>query len=224
MIGLPASGYRLQATVVWGRYDRSMRLILASASPRRRELLSAAGFLCDTLIADTDERQLAGESPADYVRRIAAAKSARGVELVVGLGQATEDVVVVGADTAVVVDGDILGKPASDEAGRHMLERLSGRAHQVMTGLSLRSMNLDIDALESTEVWFSKMNPADIAWYVATGEGRDKAGGYAIQGLASRFIPRIHGSYSNVVGLPVETFWRLLRRFETTARVVASGG
>ncbi len=201
-----------------------MRLVLASASPRRRALLSAAGFRCDTIVTDIDEERYPGEAPATYVRRIARAKSARALELLGTRGAVPPDLVVLGADTAVVVDDDVLGKPASDEEARRMLDRLSGRTHQVQTALSLRSLNLDIDAVEATGVWFTKLAPADIAWYVASGEGRDKAGGYAIQGLASRFIPRIEGSYTNVVGLPVEAFWQLLRRFEPPVRAVASGG
>jgi septum formation protein len=201
-----------------------MRLVLASASPRRRELLTGAGFEFDVLVTDVDESSHPGENPEEYVRRIARQKSRRGLDVLIERGVATVDTVVLGADTAVVVDGEVLGKPESDEHARRMLARLSGRAHSVLTALSLRSLKLDIDACEATEVWFSKIGPAEVAWYVASGEGRDKAGGYAIQGFASRFIPRIHGSYSNVVGLPVEAFCRLLRQFPAAADAVASGG
>jgi septum formation protein len=111
--------------------------------------------------------------------------------------------VVLGADTAVVIEGQILGKPQNDLEAASTLRQLSGRAHEVLTGISLRAEGLERGRVETTVVEFSPLTEADIAWYVASGEGRDKAGGYAIQGLASRFIPRIRGSYSNVVGLPM---------------------
>lgn len=191
-----------------------MRLILASASPRRAELLRAAGFTFETIVADVDEQVRAGESPAVYVRRLAAEKSAAVGQLVVsGFGRTNagppegehyRDVaVILGADTAVVVDGDILGKPRDDEEAAAMLRRLSGRRHDVLTGVSLRQGACELARVETTAVQFAPLSEADIAWYVASGEGRDKAGAYAIQGLASRFIPGIEGSYSNVVGLPV---------------------
>jgi septum formation protein len=203
-----------------------VRLVLASASPRRRELLTAAGFAFDTLPTDVDERQLPGEAPAAYVLRIAAAKSARALELVPARARlaASDNLVVLGADTAVVVDGEILGKPSTNRESARMLERLSGRAHEVLTGVSLRAGQRHLESVETTEVWFSQLSAADIAWYVGTGEGFDKAGGYAVQGLASRFIPRIHGSYANVVGLPVAVVFRLLRQLGHPAAAVASGG
>jgi septum formation protein len=182
-----------------------VRLVLASASPRRAELLRAAGFSFDTVIVDVDERVRPGEAPGDYVRRLALEKSARA------LGS-SRDVIVVGADTAVVVDGAILGKPADDEEARRMLRRLSGRDHQVLTGISLRTGSAELGGVDTTAVWFAPLSADEIEWYVASGEGRDKAGGYAIQGLASRFIPRIEGSYTNVVGLPVARVAALLDR------------
>jgi septum formation protein len=201
-------------------------LVLASASPRRRELLTAAGFAFDTLATDVDERQHPGEAPAAYVLRIAAAKSARALELMPARARpaASDDLVVLGADTAVVVDAEVLGKPATDRESAKMLARLSGRAHEVLTGLSLRAGQRHLESVETTEVWFSELSAVDIAWYVGTGEGSDKAGGYAVQGLASRFIPRIHGSYTNVVGLPVAVVFRLLRQLGHPAAAVASGG
>lgn len=174
-----------------------VRLILASASPRRAELLRAAGFTFDTLVVDVDERVRDGERPDEYVRRLAMEKSARALAII------RENVVVLGADTAVVVDGVILGKPAGDAEAREMLRRLSGRPHEVLTGISLRWTAGEAGSVECTRVWFNALSDADIAWYLQSGEGRDKAGAYAIQGLASRFIPRIEGSYSNVVGLPI---------------------
>ena len=118
---------------------------------------------------------------------------------------------VLGADTTVVVDGEILGKPRDDEEAADMLRRLSGKAHQVLTGVSLRQGAHEVGRVETTSVVFRALTDEDVAWYVASGEGRDKAGGYAIQGLASRFIPSISGSYSNVVGLPVACVAELLR-------------
>jgi septum formation protein len=117
---------------------------------------------------------------------------------------------VLAADTAVVVDGKILGKPRDDSDARAMLELLSGRSHDVMTGVSLRSRAEELGGIDTTTVWFNTLTGGDIDWYVGTGDGRDKAGAYAIQGLASRFIPRISGSYSNVVGLPVAFVAELL--------------
>jgi septum formation protein len=205
-----------------------MQLILASASPRRAELLRAAGFAFETHAVELDERFLPGEAPEDYVRRLAMEKAARAWEIrtstspaeagpyVRPAAPASEVVsgfsrtVVLGADTAVVIDGDILGKPANDQDAASMLRRLSGRQHQVMTGVALRGPRYESIRVEKTTVEFSALREADIAWYVESGEGRDKAGAYAIQGLASRFIPRIQGSYSNVVGLPIAAVYELL--------------
>ena len=206
-----------------------MRLILASASPRRAELLRAAGYTFDIVVADVDESIRPGESPSAYVRRLAADKSAAVSAALKGRTTTADtadlkirtttvvvqafrpaDIVVLGADTTVVVDGEILGKPRDDQDGANMLRRLSGRTHQVLTGVSLRRGAYEVGRVETTDVAFRTLSDEDIAWYVASGEGRDKAGGYAIQGLASRFIQRIDGSYSNVVGLPVACVAELL--------------
>ena len=140
-----------------------------------------------------------------YVRRLAAEKSAAAQTR-------THDstAVILGADTTVVVNGAILAKPADDEDGAEMLRRLSGNVHEVLTGVSLRQGSYEIGRVESTLVNFRPLTSNEIAWYVASGDGRDKAGGYAIQGLASRFITRIEGSYSNVVGLPIACVAELL--------------
>jgi septum formation protein len=179
-----------------------MHLILASTSPRRAELLRAAGYTFDVLPVDIDERVRAGETPRDYVRRLAAEKSAAAWDIVRlkpdGMGT-----IVLGADTAVVVDDQILGKPRDDGEAASMLRQLSGRRHEVLTGVSLRSRGGERGFIGATGVYMMELRDEDIAWYVASGEGRDKAGAYAIQGLASRFIPGIDGSYANVVGLPV---------------------
>jgi len=234
-----------------------VRLILASASPRRAELLRAAGFEFEIVPANVDESIRAGESPQMYVRRLAADKSAAAIAAYVasgfpaagrGAGSRTgdggghgppkgghhtrdvdtrdvdtrdvdareEDAIVLGADTGVVVDGDILGKPQDDAEAAAMLRRLSGRRHEVMTGVSLRHGAYEVGRVEITSVEFTRLTDDDVQWYVASGEGRDKAGAYAIQGLASRFIPRIEGSYSNVVGLPVACVRELLREISGT--------
>jgi len=209
-----------------------MRLILASASPRRAELLRAAGFTFETIVTDVDEQRRPGETPVTYVRRLAGEKSAAAFAIANGPAKAghyngagsgpvvsgpvvsgfsrTDELVVLGADTAVVVDGDVLGKPRDDAEAAAMLRRLSGRAHEVLTGISLRNSASEAAWVESTVVSFVRVAEEDIAWYVASGEGRDKAGGYAIQGGASRFASVIRGSYSNVVGLPMEALAELL--------------
>lgn len=189
-----------------------MRLVLASASPRRAELLRAAGFAFDTLPVDVDEQVLPGESPESCVRRLASVKSAAAAARLPGA-----DALILAADTVVVVDGGVLGKPKDDEDARRMLQRLAGRHHEVATGVSLRTGRREASSVELTTVFFAPMSTADIEWYVQTKEGRDKAGAYAIQGLASRFVDRIAGSYSNVVGLPVSVVFRLIRE-------LASGG
>lgn len=182
-----------------------MRVILASASPRRAELLSAAGIPFDIHPADVDERPRPGETPAAYVSRVARDKA-------LTVGCRFSGSAVLAADTAVVLDGYLLGKPVDDEEARTMLERLSGRTHDVLTGVAVALGERLVDAVEPTSVRFLPLSPEEIEWYVASGEPRGKAGAYAIQGLASRFVDRIEGSYSNVVGLPIATVWRLLRQ------------
>src|SRR6185503_9500296 len=175
-----------------------MRLILASASPRRAELLRAAGYDFDIVSAAIDESIRDGESPAAYVRRLAAEKSAAAQKASSGGGSHGRESIILGADTTVLIDGEILGKPADEADVARMLRRLSGRRHEVLTGVSLRRGAYEVGRVETTGVEFAPLNEEDIAWYVASREGQDKAGAYAIQGLASRFIPRIDGSYSNV--------------------------
>jgi septum formation protein len=204
----------------------TFRLVLASASPRRAELLTAAGFTFEVLAVDLDERARPGEAAADYVSRLAAEKSARAVEMLEGrpgerlgargLTLGPDGPVVLGADTAVVVDGEILGKPRDDPDAERMLRRLSGRRHEVMTGVSLRRGMVELGAVVTTTVDCQALSDAEVSWYVASGEGRDKAGAYAIQGLASRFMPRIEGSYSNVVGLPIACVFELFERLRSS--------
>jgi septum formation protein len=131
--------------------------------------------------------------------------------------------IVLGADTAVVVGDEILGKPTDNDDARRMLRRLSGRSHLVMTGVCLQTTQRSVSHVEITSVTFASLTEAQIAWYLASGEGLDKAGAYAIQGLASRFIPRIEGSYSNVVGLPIAVVADLIPRLTDARPVLASG-
>jgi septum formation protein len=209
--------------------NSNMRLILASASPRRAELLRAAGYDFDIVASDVDESIRDGESPAAYVRRLAAEKSAAAQKYVAsgfsrtehdgppkGGHHVLEHVLVLGADTTVLIDGEILGKPTDEADVARMLRRLSGRRHEVLTGVSLRRGAYELGRVETTAVEFAPLSDEDIAWYVASREGRDKAGAYAIQGLASRFIPRIDGSYSNVVGLPLACVRELLTEISGT--------
>jgi septum formation protein len=185
-----------------------MRLILASASPRRAELLTAAGFTFETCAADVDERVIPGERPREYVRRLAQEKSAAAL----ASRRRADHELIIGADTAVIVGDEILGKPANDGDAERMLRVLAGRAHVVMTGISVRAASGQMDDVVETVVYVRELSDAQVGWYVASGEGRDKAGAYAIQGLGSRFIPRIDGSYSNVVGLPVARVTELIER------------
>jgi septum formation protein len=180
-------------------------LVLASASPRRADLLRAAGIPFTVEIADVDESPRPGEPAETYVVRIAREKAA-----VVSCRKSGNPIL--GADTTVVIDGLILGKPSDGEEARAMLERLSGRVHEVLTGVALRTGADEWTAVECTRVRFLPMDTDEITWYVASGEPDGKAGAYAIQGLASRFIECIEGSYTNVVGLPVATVCGLLRR------------
>ena len=181
-----------------------MHLVLASASPRRAELLRGAGFRFEIITADVDESVRAGESPGRYVGRLAESK-ARAVAARAG-GRA-----VLGADTVVVCGDAILGKPADVADAKRMLRMLSGRTHQVMTGVCLLAAHRS-EGVATTSVEFAQLTSAEIDWYAASGEPSDKAGAYAIQGLASRFVTRIEGSYSNVVGLPVALVYDLCKQ------------
>ncbi len=183
-----------------------VRLILASVSPRRADLLRAAGFTFDVVPVEIDERPLTVEPPRDYVCRLAVAKAAE-------IARRNSDRPVLAADTTVVVDDLILAKPGDESEATKMLRMLSGGVHEVLTGVALQLGERRVHAVACTQVHFLQMSPAEIAWYVASGEPYDKAGGYAVQGLASRFVERIDGSYSNVVGLPVATVYRLLKDF-----------
>ena len=180
-----------------------MTFVLASASPRRAELLRAAGFSFTVDAVDIDESVEPGETPEACVRRLARGKAEAGARRHPGA-------TVLGADTVVVVDGRILGKPRDDDEARGMLAALSGRVHQVYTGVAVARPGQVRDAVDISAVTFAPLTGAQISAYVATGEPRDKAGAYAIQGWASRFVERLDGSYSGVVGLPVAVAYRLL--------------
>ncbi len=173
-----------------------MELLLASASPRRAELLTQLGFSFRVCPADIDERPLAAERPDAYVLRIASEKA-----LAVAAGGPPG--LVLAADTAIDLDGCILGKPQDREAAAVMLRALSGRSHRVLTAIALCRGELLHSEVVVTEVQFAELSDADIRAYVATGEADDKAGSYAIQGRAAQFVRRIDGSYSAVVGLPL---------------------
>lgn len=179
-----------------------MRLVLASASPRRQEILRTAGIPFIVRPADVDETPIAGEMPEAFVGRLAEAK-AQAVR--------QDDEQVLGADTVVVVDKTVLGKPADADDARRMLRSLSGRAHQVLTGICLLNDNDVQQAVEETTVYFRDLDEQEIADYVATGEPMDKAGAYGIQGGASKFIHRIEGCYFNVVGLPISRVYSFIR-------------
>jgi septum formation protein len=193
-----------------------MYLVLASASPRRRELLEAAGYTFDVASADVDERLRPGETPHAYVARVALAKAE-------AVAPAFPGAIVLGADTAVVIDREVLGKPVDDRDAARMLAALAGRAHDVITGIAMVGGSRTVVAVESTTVWMRDLSDDAIRDYIASGEPRDKAGAYGIQGLASRFIPRIEGSYTNVVGLPVAAVSRLLSGPDFRAAVRGSG-
>lgn len=175
-------------------------LILASASPRRRELLSQAGFSFEVRPAAIDESVLPEEDPVAYVTRLAREKAQA---VFAGLGAAQSGAVVLGADTTVTIDGAILGKPVDAGEAKRMLRRLAGRVHRVATGVAVVSARGVAAMAETTTVEFLPMSEDEIAGYVASGEPMDKAGAYGIQGRAARWIPRIEGCYYNVMGLPL---------------------
>lgn len=186
-----------------------MGLILASASPRRRELLAQAGFEFEVRASDIDEIPWPGELPESFARR-----AARDKALAVAASE-PQGSLVLGADTIVVADHEILGKPVDPADAARMLRSLSGITHRVVTGVCVVRSPQQVEALthETTFVTFCSLDEAEIAAYVASGESTDKAGAYGIQGLASKFVTRIEGCYFNVVGLPVAAVYGLLKPF-----------
>ncbi len=181
-----------------------MRLILASTSERRRRLLTEAGYVFEVRPVEVDETQLGGEMPREYVARVAAMKARRVDE---------RDAVILGADTVVVHHGRVLGKPADAAVAAEMLEELSAGGHEVMTGWACaRGGEIVASGVTITTVAFRRLSGAEIAAYVASGEPMDRAGAYAIQGGAGAFVAAIEGSYTNVVGLPMEAVGRALAK------------
>lgn len=191
------------------------RLVLASASPRRKDLLASVGVDAHVVPADIDETPRPGETPDALVRRLAAAKAdavATSGRLPGPDALASNDIVVA-ADTVVVIDDEILGKPVDEVDAARMLEQLSGRTHRVLTGVSVRGGERIETDVEVAEVTMRFLSVADIAWYVGTGEPMGKAGAYAIQGQGSLFVQSIVGNHSGIVGLPLPLLDALLARF-----------
>ena len=195
-----------------------MQLVLASASPRRAELLRTAGFTFEVRPADVDETPRPAEPPATYVLRVARDKALAAAGRVNG-----NDAWILAADTVVVVDGRILGKPTGPADARRMLSMLSGVVHEVLTAVVVRHAGSETSEVVSTRVRFTALSAAEIDWYVESGEPDGKAGAYAIQGLGSRFVDWIEGSWSNVVGLPVATVYRMLGGAACYAHVNPAG-
>jgi nucleoside triphosphate pyrophosphatase len=181
-------------------------LYLASGSPRRRELLTQIGVDFSILSVDVDESRLEDETPINYVKRVAIAKAKAGWESIAD----QEKRPVLGADTSVVLNDEIMGKPRDQEEARTMLQRLSGASHQVLTAVAIVKARQTLCELNISTVTFAELTNADIDWYLATKEGVDKAGSYAVQGLAALFIEQINGSYSGVMGLPLRETGLLL--------------
>ena len=179
-------------------------LVLASQSPRRREILAQAGFSFTVRVPGIEEVRLSSESPEDYVLRLALEKARAAAS--------SPQEFVLAADTVVVVDGSVLEKPVSKHEAGEMLRRLSGRSHVVLTGVCLLHRGQEWSGVESTRVVFSPLTEDEVVEYCASGEPMDKAGAYAIQGLASKFIERVEGCYFNVVGLPISLVYRLCKQ------------
>ena len=189
-----------------------MKLILASASLRRAEILRNAGFEFSVYPAHVDESRLANEAADDYVLRLARAKAKAVADRVIGNDSSR---MVIGADTVVLAEGQILGKPEGERDARRMLRLLSGRTHDVLTGMAVIGLpnGPEYSHVEKTKVHFLELSSGDIGEYIATGEPFDKAGAYGIQGVGGRFISGIEGCYFNVMGLPLSRLWSILNRF-----------
>ena len=195
-----------------------MQLVLASASPRRAELLRTAGFAFEVRPADVDETPRPAEPPAAYALRVARDKALAAAERV-----NRHDAWILAADTVVVADGGLLGKPTGPADARRMLSMLSGVVHEVLTAVVVRHAGSEASEVVSTRVRFKALSAAEIDWYVESGEPDGKAGAYAIQGLGSRFVDWIEGSWANVVGLPVATVYRMLGGAACYAHVNPAG-
>ena len=183
--------------------------VLASASPRRREILQSVGLKFKIIPADVNEDYLAGESPRQHVKRLSLDKA-------MAFAKKNKNAWILGADTIVVIDGVILGKPANKKQAKNMLEKLSGREHKVFTGYTIANMESKIcttEVVQST-VKFKNISPDEMNWYISCNEPYDKAGGYAIQGKGAYFIQSIRGSYTNVIGLPLCEVLEVLKKFK----------
>ena len=180
-------------------------IVLASQSPRRAELLRNAGFKFRVQPAHIPEEKQPHETPAEYVQRLARDK-ARTV-----FAQLDGSEIVLGADTTVVIDGGVLEKPADAADAKRMLRKLSGRTHEVLTGVCVKGKDFEDVQVETTTVRFASLSEAELDEYVASGEAMDKAGAYGIQGMASRYSERIEGDYFNIVGLPIPRVYRMLK-------------
>lgn len=187
------------------------KIALASASPRRRELLTQLGVEFELVTSDIDETAYTAEQPAEYVQRVALAKAHAG------LARLKQKMPTLGADTIVVVQQQILGKPIDFADFQRMMTMLSGQMHQVMTAVALVDSKRSLTTLVQTEVYFRSISSAEILSYWQSGEPQDKAGGYGIQGLAARFVERINGSYTGVVGLPLCQTECLLQQWQEQA-------
>jgi septum formation protein len=187
--------------------ERETKIILASASPRRAEMLEILGVSFELAPSNVNERPHPDEAPSDYIIRLARAK-------VIDVARKKEAGLVIGADTIVVVDGKLLGKPEDREDAERMLRQLSGRWHAVMTGVALYEAGTKREVVDydKTLVRFAQLTEREIDWYVGSGEPMDKAGAYAIQGKGSIFVEEIAGNYHNVVGLPIPLVYRLAKR------------
>jgi septum formation protein len=190
-----------------------MRLVLASASPRRAEILRNAGIAFEVRSALIDESPREGEMPSDYVQRLALEKARAVADAAADERGISDESIFIGADTTVMIEGEMFGKPESEEDARRTLRRLSGRVHEVRTGLALirRPGAWEKVAEEITRVTFGELSDQEIECYVASGEPFGKAGGYAVQGIAGRYVARIEGCYFNVVGLPLARLYSLLK-------------
>ncbi len=182
------------------------RVILASASPRRHELLTQLGVKHRVMAVDIEESCKPAENPEECVKRLALEKARKAKAK-------SSDALVIGSDTMVVVNGRVLGKPMNREDGLQMLESLSGRQHEVFTAVAVAAQGREISCVQRSQVHFRELSSAEIAAYWQTGEPADKAGAYAIQGLAAQFIQRLEGSYSGVMGLPLYETASLLGEF-----------
>ena len=190
-----------------------LSLYLASGSPRRRELLKQLGLHFERVITDVEELRREEESAQHYVRRLAREKALAGVAV------APQDLPVLGADTIVVLNGEVLEKPRDAAHAAEMLTRLSGKTHQVMTAVALADRQRELDCLVLTDVTFRLLTPQDISDYIASGEPMDKAGAYGIQGLGGNFVRKINGSYHAVVGLPLVETSELFSHFQSLREV-----